>query len=730
MAVRSQGSKWNSAVPPVDNSRISQIEEAINEIYLQNSSKLSFQSLYTLGYHLVLQKQGEQLYTAVEGVIKAQIKRDCETVKGFSNDTFLHSLLEVWDLHGIALKMIHDILMYMDKHYVGEHRKLSITALGIKLFGDHLLREQNVMQRFRELTLNLIYLERNKEVVPSWVLLKSLTSMMIAVDRKDVYEPLLETPYLAASMEYYQRDAEKAIETLSVPDYLSHVFDRLREERERAERSLDTSTLAKIDDIVKQCMIVHYREVLLTKEDSGCTAMLKQWRLDDIRRLYKCMIMINDTSKMIDLVKETLLHSGKAILNSNEGPIKIIEELIHLQEKYNQLLHTSFVSDDDEQKIDRNCDMAIQKALEEMMNSREFLTEYLALFLDNRIRNRRAGDDTDFERTCTKALQMFKQFRNKDMFERYYIIHMARRLLGSKGVSEETERIFITKLKQDFGFAFTSKMEGMFQDQRSAPDVMEAFRRKVEQQRCQLPIDFHATVLTTGFWPITSSGSSLVFPPELNTCIDLFTRFYLSSHSGRKLTFHDSLGTAELRLIVGTKRYEVSVSTSQIVILMVFNTCDKISIGDLSKATGISSSDLFGLIQPLNHNTQSHSRLLLSSGTSLTETSELSFNSDFKSKHVKLKFCGAVQQEKEEERQVTRAKCNEDRKWIIESVVVRVMKSRRTMEHRNLVCECIELLQSKFEPSPEEIKRRIESLIERDYLERVPESRTRYNYLA
>lgn len=44
-------------------------------------------------------------------------------------------------------------------------------------------------------------------------------------------------------------------------------------------------------------------------------------------------------------------------------------------------------------------------------------------------------------------------------------------------------------------------------------------------------------------------------------------------------------------------------------------------------------------------------------------------------------------------------------------------------QHNNLVAEVTELLKSRFVPVPLLIKKRIESLIEREYLARTPEDR-------
>ena len=75
------------------------------------------------------------------------------------------------------------------------------------------------------------------------------------------------------------------------------------------------------------------------------------------------------------------------------------------------------------------------------------------------------------------------------------------------------------------------------------------------------------------------------------------------------------------------------------------------------------------------------------------------------------------------------APVQEDRRHLIEAAIVRIMKTRKTLQHTNLIAAVIEQLKSRFMPSPQDIKKRVESLIEREYLER-SRDRKLYNYLA
>ncbi len=58
------------------------------------------------------------------------------------------------------------------------------------------------------------------------------------------------------------------------------------------------------------------------------------------------------------------------------------------------------------------------------------------------------------------------------------------------------------------------------------------------------------------------------------------------------------------------------------------------------------------------------------------------------------------------------------------------MKARRVLEHNELILEVLKQLESRFAPSPGMVKKCIESLIEREFLERDREDRKLYKYIV
>jgi cullin 1 len=73
---------------------------------------------------------------------------------------------------------------------------------------------------------------------------------------------------------------------------------------------------------------------------------------------------------------------------------------------------------------------------------------------------------------------------------------------------------------------------------------------------------------------------------------------------------------------------------------------------------------------------------------------------------------------------------DKDRRYAIDASIVRIMKSRKFLPHQQLVLECIEQLGRMFKPDFKVIKKRVEDLIAREYLERDKDNPNMFKYLA
>lgn len=180
------------------------------------------------------------------------------------------------------------------------------------------------------------------------------------------------------------------------------------------------------------------------------------------------------------------------------------------------------------------------------------------------------------------------------------------------------------------------------------------------------------------------------------------------------------------------RKHIIQVSTYQMCVLMLFNNRDKLTYEEVQSETDIPERDLIRALQSLAMGKATQRILIKNPRTKEIEPShEFYVNDSFTSKLHRVKIqTVAAKGESEPERRETRNKVDEDRKHEIEAAIVRIMKDRKRMQHNVLVAEVTEQLKSRFLPSPVIIKKRIEGLIEREYLARTPEDRKVYTYVA
>jgi len=277
----------------------------------------------------------------------------------------------------------------------------------------------------------------------------------------------------------------------------------------------------------------------------------------------------------------------------------------------------------------------------------------------------------------------------------------------------------IAKLKMQCGTQFTSKMEGMLADLAVGSEQRSEFETRMRSVETSL--DFSVQVLTTGFWP-TYKSPEIALTPEMSKCMGVFKEWHDKKHQKRKLGWVFSQGNASVRATF-KKTYDISVTTLQAVALDAFNGGVTMTFKELSTKLNVEES----ILKPLMHSLSCGKYKVIRktpASNKINSTDTFTANAKFVSNMRKIRIPMASLDSTMNTKRV-----EEDRTIAIEAAIVRIMKARKTLQHQQLLSEVLAQL-NFFNPNPRVVKKRIEALIEREYLERSADNTQVYNYLA
>jgi cullin-4 len=323
-------------------------------------------------------------------------------------------------------------------------------------------------------------------------------------------------------------------------------------------------------------------------------------------------------------------------------------------------------------------------------------------------------------------MHIFRFINGKDVFEAFYKKDLAKRLLVGKSASVDAEKSMLSKLKQECGAGFTSKLEGMFKDMELSKELMLAFKQHLSNMKTEGSIDMTVSILTMGFWP-NYQPMEVNLPSEMVQYQEIFKKFYLGKHSGRKLQWQPNLGHCVLRASFPSGNKELQVSLFQVLVLLLFNDEDELTWEDIKQRTAIEETELSRTLQSL---ACGKARVLskIPKGRDVEKGDKFVFNAEFRNKLFRIKINQIQMKETQEEQETTQERVFQDRQYQIDAAIVRIMKTRKTLTHNLLITELYDQL--KFPVKPQDLKKRIESLIERDYLERDKDNSNTYHYVA
>jgi hypothetical protein len=631
-----------------------------------------------------------------------------------------------------GMKGLQAIFSYLERYYLNGKNLPLLYRSGCDLY------YKKVFDVFKKDLVSIIYnfiSQKRGEDIPERELVDRAIAVFMELGVEvgkglEFYNDEFFKEFMEQSKLFYQKTSSGWIKTETCPGYLKLAEKLFLIEEVFAKNALHPTSVTSLMDLCHYELLGRVAEELLLKP-SGFHEMVSKSANEDLTRLYNlfsksghCIHLLADQFKIfisglgLDIINK--FKAGSESKESGGDPNLFIDEIVKHHETFKVILRNCF-------KKDHVLEKALKEAFEEFINKESYTSNHLAKYIHNALSKDSKLQQKELNETIENVVMIYGYLRSKDMFEEKYQYYLAKRLLNNMSESEHSEKSTISKLKNEAGYTWTNKLETMFKDLVRSHELVDEFQKTTADGK--LDYEFSAIVCTAGCWPQSISNSTKL-PESLSTVTNLFYNFYMVRFPGTKLNWLSHKGEAEIivRFSPQTTRLLV-VSTYQMMIMLLFNESKVLKFSTIASALDSSKEELASHILSLAH---PKVKILLKKPNvkELHEDDEFTINPKFVSKAYRMVVpLITIKQDEEDVNAALNNAVILQRRHQIDAAVVRIMKTRLRLDHNQLIAEVLKQLH-RFRPEAADIKKRIEALIDLEYLARDEKDRKIYNYLA
>ncbi|KAJ7263867.1 Cullin [Mycena rebaudengoi] len=679
---------------------------------------------------------GSDLYDKLTGYFVSHFQPILAKAEGLQDEALLRYYAAEWDRYTTSAKHLNAVFAYLNRYWVKRERDEGRkTVYPVYTLAIAQWKAQFFLPTSNKITsavLRLIEQHRDSASIDQTLVKKVIDSFVsLGLDNAnpnteclDVYKEHFEAPFIVATERYYATESAAFRASGTVSDYLWRAEACLREE-DRVERCLHATTRREFVKRTSDVLIRPHSERMWDAFQG-----LPDYDHDaDLRPM--CALLARIPEGLAPLHRKFEGHVKKAGLGAVASlvgaggdageldPKVYVDTLLEVRHKNAETVARSFNGE-------AGFAASLDKACREFVNCNDATgssstksPELIARYTDMLLRkNNKMAEEEDLEGALNRVMILFKYLEDKDVFQTFYTTKLSKRLIHGVSASDENEASMITKLKEACGFEYANKLQRMFADMSLSKDLTNSFKERMSQTHDDAgDITFSIMVLGTNFWPLTPPTHDFFVPRELLGTYERFTRYYQVKHSGRKLTWLWNYSKCELRTGYLSQRYILMTSAFQTAVLLQYNAVDTMGLDELVAATGIERGHLAQVVGLLVK-----ARVLVEG-----EEEQYDLNPGFKSKKIRVNVNLLIKAEAKAESVDVLKTVDEDRKYVIQATIVRIMKARKTMKHQPLIQE---VTAQRFTPQIPDIKKPLETLLEKEYIARVDGSRDAFAYVA
>ncbi|OEH74123.1 cullin family protein [Cyclospora cayetanensis] len=703
----------------------------------------------------------------------------------------LEEALNLWEYYCTTTHQIQQVCVHLDRCVAVEkapfdsqqqqQQPQGLQGLCDKLLSGAFTGHDATLQQLTAALLHVTETERRQKKDPN-PKHRSLTLMYIHLNR---YFDLLEPSLIAASRQSFRAASEKLLGAPGTPEsgeppvgaplsaYLSFAASALLRERRRLELTLHGASESLLMGIMQEELVRRHRETLANP--AAIQLYLKLGDKENLQILYELFAVAEELPLLKKNALAAVRSQGELLLNTlksaslNSGGKRFIADLLEMKQTHEAVFVDAFAANQDFL-------LGLKEAWESFLMAEgpvvTAIARLLSRHIDSIIRKAGAGQksapgdppeglpDEDPEVQIEKVIGLFALIAGKETFEQFYRLDLSRRLLLHGLANEDLEKTLVRRLRDECGPQYTSKIEAMIADIKLSETLMEKMKTDPVSGNALAAVgcSLHARVCAKGMWPAFGGvcAATLILSPPFSTLQEIFFEYYGRSASGRKLQMVPSMSTCEVtaRISPPTKAagasegmpvdgssssafaasqpssssrtsYILFTSQLQALCLLAFNAHHSLSLASLRNATGLTDEELMDELSGLC--TASQTNILHKDIRDGEHVYSVNFN--FYSPLKRIKVLQAKSQASPQEGEASgEPPPDADLTHQIDAGIVRILKRVSSMRHQELFGALAEALKRPVDAAT--LKKRLESLIDRDYIARDAADSQAYRYVA
>lgn len=650
----------------------------LERIFQGRSREVSYEESYHTLYCLFKNDKGNLIEGATLEKLRALFRSELQSVN--PEAAFLEELTRRTALMLSYIEKMMKVYFFLEANYFEPERKASLRHIAYAVLKEELMADERVFHRFVNEVVELAFVVKD-DLHKDHGLLRDAMEAIFKLDSApgtpDVFGAYVRPRYVSAMKNLYRRRV-----------------DEFRGER--------------LDELIESMLELHQREKVFLGEyfanrrnEAALAQILKEgyasWVTANRVALFKSAAIDNLLDRNLKLLfrvakmdELTLREFANLFIYKVKAKLDRLDHTSCLIRQFSELYGRTVA---DIQDFDQGLSSRVKLTFEVWLNKEPQAISSLNYFIGELLDSMNENKENRQPKALGEFLVIFKFIKDKDEFEKGYRKLLLERLTAGRSVLESELRI-VGLMKEECGSNWTASIEGL-----------------LEEGRASAPATW---VFWEGNWP-HNEDPKVVLAPEMLELKRPFEKEYCRKYPSRLLRWHHLLGDGRVSVRGNRGVFALQLTTPMLHLLLEFNRQGLVVLGQFVRRCHVDLQQTRKHVFALVQSGVVQAGKPVGSAGQLTEETVLSLNLDFEPGSGEL-----VLRPYSESRSLELVKKEElsvDRKVMVDSVIIRQMKLRKTCPEKELLEKVSEVIEQKgFSPNAEFIGNCLRELVERDFM--------------